>query len=102
MQGYRPALDECAFCGSPCDSPAAFDIEAGGVLCDGCAPGGTDPAAAQVVSWLRALIYSRLDELVEIEGAPVNMLLDIAAAWLAEHLSLNLRSLSFLRTLSLI
>lgn len=114
MQGFRPAIHMCALCGRPlgpgqAERMARFDVAAGGALCEDDAPEaaggagrgarGVDPA---LVGWLDRLVRSTFAELSQVPpgAAPTRQLLDLAEAWARVHLSLNLRSMSFLKTLS--
>ena len=98
MMGIRPITRECAACGGALDEGAVFDITAGGMLCETCAPraGSHDTAIA---AWLDILIGSKFSALVELDDAPVGTLLDFSNAWLQEHLGLRLKSIPFARQL---
>ena len=100
MQGLRPAIHECAVCGRALDGQGHFDVDAGGMLCDDCAAGlGVRRVDAALVSWLDALVGSTFQELARVQDAPVRQLLDLCEAWMRVHLSLNLKSMPFLKTL---
>lgn len=100
MQGLRPAIHECALCGEPVERAERFDVSAGGALCASCArDSGTGSVDALLVSWVDVLLRSTFAELAEAQGAPVRPLLDLCDSWAREHLSVNLRSMPFLKTL---
>ncbi len=103
MQGFKPALYECALCGEPVKSPEHFDIAAGGTLCVECAGDmekfHPNQSIAALVSWMNALIGTTLDEQLTFENVPIRELLDLTESWLREHLSMNLRSMGFLKSL---
>lgn len=100
MQGLRPATRECALCGKPLAVPARFDVEAGGCLCGECAArSGSSAVPPDLVRWVETLLGSTLEELSRIEGAPSLQLLEFAELWMREHLSLNLKSFTFLKQL---
>lgn len=106
MQGFRPAIRSCALCGRQlgADGPMArFDVSAGGALCADCAAGlggsGVEPA---LVGWVDFVLHSTFEQVSGVEpgAAPVRRLLDLSESWAREHLSVNLRSMSFLKSLS--
>ncbi len=99
MMGLRPAIHQCALCGEPVDAAANFDIAAGGALCEDCAAQGAlsseiDP---QVVDWVDLLLHATFEELAGIDAAPDQEIAEFCTRWIGEHLSLNLKSLGFLR-----
>ena len=100
MLGFRPALRECALCGAPLDEPARFDVAAGGTLCADCAAQlGGSGVDLVLVRWVDALLGSTFSQVAGMADAPVRPLLDFCESWVREHLSLNLRSLGFLKSL---
>lgn len=101
MQGLRPAIHECALCGAPLDAPAAFDVSSGGCLCSACA--GTDGLPDDMlalVQWVDLLLRSTFAQLADLNDAPVRPLLDLVESWVREHLSMNLRAMPLLKSLS--
>jgi len=100
--GFRPALDECANCGSPVPAPEVFVVAEGGVLCRECAPFSpeTAGAGAEAVPWLRCLLYSRFAELLALDGpCPGAALLDTALDWAEQHACVRLKSAAILQDL---
>lgn len=71
MLGYRPALTACASCGGavPAAGAARISLQAGGVLCSGCAQSAasTTRVSAGAVSALSALLWARLAEVPGLE-----------------------------------
>ena len=100
MQGLRPAIHECALCGAPLDKVGFFDISMGGALCADCAGvAASSPVDVAIVPWIDLMLRSTFDELSRVEQAPVRKLLDVGESWMREHLSLNLKSIPFLKSL---
>ncbi|MGI6032827.1 MAG: DNA repair protein RecO [Coriobacteriales bacterium] len=96
LQGFRPAIHECAACGRPLKTPARFDIDLGGALCQDCAPVAAGKAVdLSLVGWIDALLHRTFAELSSVTGAPDIGLLSVCESWMRAHLSLNLRSLGF-------
>ncbi|MCD8200094.1 MAG: DNA repair protein RecO, partial [Coriobacteriaceae bacterium] len=94
MMGLRPAIHQCAICGEPVDAAVNFDIVSGGALCEDCAAGiacsgEVDP---QVVDWVDLLLHATFEELAEVDAAPDREIAEFCTRWIAEHLSLNLKS----------
>lgn len=101
MQGFAPAVRECALCGSPIEHMQSFDVSYGGALCDDCLTRlgictTIDPA---VSAWIETLLFSTFAQLGEIEAYPELELLDLAHMWVCEHAGFDLRSIAFLKTL---
>ena len=100
MQGLRPAIHECALCGAPLADVGFFDISMGGALCADCAGKAvSSPVDVAIVPWIDLMLHSTFDELSRVERAPVRKLLDVGESWMREHLSLNLKSIPFLKSL---
>lgn len=100
MQGLCPSTRECALCGKPLAEPARFDVEAGGCLCGECAArSGSSAVPPGLVRWVETLLGSTLEELSRMEDAPSLQLLEFAELWMREHLSLYLKSFTFLKQL---
>lgn len=96
--GWRPELASCIACGDA--AVAFFSAPAGGLLCASCAkdvPGATELSTSEV-AWLRALISSTFDQLLEATIAPelAALLLSLAHAWCAVHLDARLRAFEFM------
>lgn len=60
IAGYRPRLNHCAVCRRALDTAhgAALGIEAGGLCCRACAPGGADWLSASDIDWMRLTLAS--------------------------------------------
>lgn len=101
MQGFAPAVRECALCGSPIKHVQAFDVGYGGALCDACLArlGICTTIDPQAAGWVETLLFSTFAQLGEIEAYPEIQLLDLAHMWVREHAGFDLRSIAFLKTL---
>ena len=101
MQGFAPAVRECALCGSPIRHVQAFDVGYGGALCDACLArlGICTTIDPQAAGWVETLLFSTFAQLGEIEAYPEIQLLDLAHMWVREHAGFDLRSIAFLKTL---
>jgi recombinational DNA repair protein (RecF pathway) len=107
--GFLPALDNCACCGQALaeteGKAAFFSIAQGGALCESCASAtalsesdGRD-CDAQLLIWIRLLLYSRFNELQdyldEAHAELGRLLLDFARDWVRTHIVFRLRALDF-------
>lgn len=96
--GYRPDLSSCVACGD--EAITYFSAQAGGLLCGSCAHtvAGAEEVDAATISWLRALMAYRFDELAGMEISPLTgtFLLSLAHSWAATHLDARLRAFEFL------
>lgn len=91
--GFSPELGRCVGCGRATgDGGAAFDHEAGGLLCPSCRPGGRDLDASGVAT-LRALTEGR-GIAGPVDPSQRRLLVDFIRYHLAE--GLRLRSLAYL------
>lgn len=101
MQGFSPAVRECALCGSPIERIMTFDVGYGGALCEDCAASMNVASTAypNARKWMPSLMYCTFAELVEHESYPALELLDMSHLWVREHAGFQLKSISFLRTL---
>lgn len=100
LLGYKPALQECAVCSEPIESPAHFDISLGGALCQNCFVQETESLFdAQFVSWLIFLLYSTFDAILEAQDCPVEELTRFIELWLIEHMGLHLKSFLLFKTM---
>lgn len=101
MQGFAPAVRECALCGSPIERVQAFDVSYGGALCDDCIArlGICTTIDSQVAAWIETLLFLTFAQLGEIEVYPELELLDLAHMWVREHAGFELKSIAFLKTL---
>ncbi|NLG10705.1 MAG: DNA repair protein RecO [Coriobacteriaceae bacterium] len=109
--GYRPALLNCAVCGSPVNvvtgTKLAFSFLEGGIQCRLCKDNGyldtTILMDADRLMWAHTLLQSRFMELEAYCLSEYSELgrsmLDFAQRWLHSHLSIHLKSLDFLISL---
>jgi DNA repair protein RecO (recombination protein O) len=90
--GWEPALLECAKCSRPGPHPA-FNVAAGGVVCDDCRPGGSARPQPLTVALMAALLHG--DWSVADASAPParRESSGLIAAHLQWHLERGLRSL---------
>lgn len=100
-EGWRPELDHCIACGDP--SPLWFSAAAGGALCESCAREvpGAEPVSPSQLAWVRALIGSTFDQLLNVEVSPecALWLVSTAHMWAATHLDARLRAFEFMLAL---
>ncbi|MDD3334606.1 MAG: DNA repair protein RecO [Eubacteriales bacterium] len=75
--GYRPRLTRCAHCRVPLptQSSGRFDIEAGGLCCEGCSSRSTYPLSAAQIQWMAATLKDGLSAKEKSEGAALFELL---------------------------
>lgn len=68
VSGLAPSWSTCAGCNAPVapDTPYAFSIERGGLLCPNCAPQGIDTLSPQGVKVLRLLAREPLSRLLRL------------------------------------
>jgi DNA repair protein RecO (recombination protein O) len=93
--GWEPALEECAKCSAP-GPHAAFNIPAGGAVCDNCRPPGSARPHRTTIALMSALItgdWARADASEANERREASGLI---AAHLQWHLERSLRALPFL------
>jgi DNA repair protein RecO (recombination protein O) len=90
--GWEPALDECAKCSAP-GPHAAFNVAAGGAVCEGCRPPGSTRPDRDTLGLMAALLsgdWARADTSV---AGPRREASGLIAAHLQWHLERELRSL---------
>jgi DNA repair protein RecO (recombination protein O) len=93
LEGYTPALRECARCGSA-DSPlVAFAFAAGGMVCANCRPPGAASPASQTVELMLALLRGDWDAATASERRHRVECSGLVAAYLQWHLEHSIRSL---------
>lgn len=99
--GWRPELSSCIACGD--EQISRFSVGAGGVLCESCAKDipGAEPITQVQVAWIRALIGSTFDDLLNagIDLDTSTYLVGLAHRWAATHLEARLRAFEFLLSL---
>ena len=71
LEGYRPALAECAGCGAR-GQPRCFSIARGGGLCERCRTGEESTLDAATMPLLAALLGDDLDTTATAEPAPAS------------------------------
>ncbi len=103
LLGYGPQLMSCASCERPLAArPAPFSAEAGGFLCERCEVAGMSPVPLTAIKVLRLMAsgdhdtYRRL-KLDDSLMTSIEMVLEVQ---LEHHLDRRLKSLAFLRSLS--
>ena len=72
LEGYRPALAECASCGNTDRPTRAFSIARGGGLCERCRTGEESTLDAATMPLLAALLGDDLDTTASAEPAPAS------------------------------
>lgn len=90
--GWEPALRECAKCADP-GPHSAFNVAAGGVVCDGCRPAGSARPAPATVDLMWALLDGDWGTADDSEPGPRREASGLIAAHLQWHLERGLRSL---------
>ena len=92
LAGWEPALQECAKCSAP-GPHAAFNVPAGGAVCEDCRPPGSSRPERATIDLLTALLsgdWARAD--ASLPG-PRREASGLVAAHLQWHLERGLRSL---------
>jgi len=72
LEGYRPALAECAGCGAREQPPRCFSIARGGGLCERCRSGEESVLDAATMPLLAALLGDDLDTTATADPAPAS------------------------------
>jgi DNA repair protein RecO (recombination protein O) len=90
--GWEPALLECAKCSEPGPHPA-FNIAAGGAVCDGCRPGGSAHPQRATIDLMYALLTGDWAVADATELSPRRESSGLVAAHLQWHLERGLKSL---------
>jgi DNA repair protein RecO (recombination protein O) len=90
--GWAPAISECARCAEPGPHPA-FNIAAGGAVCDRCRPPGSVLPSPQTYRLLDALLHGDWDVADATEPAARRDTSGLVAAHLQWHMERKLRSL---------
>lgn len=90
--GWEPALDECAKCSAP-GPHAAFNIAAGGAVCDPCRPPGSTNPDRDTVALMAALLRGDWTRADASPPGPRRTASGLIAAHLQWHLERGLRSL---------
>ena len=90
--GWEPALDECAKCSAP-GPHAAFNVAAGGSVCDTCRPPGSTRPDRATLTLMAALLRGDWDRADASTAAQRREASGLIAAHLQWHLERGLRSL---------
>jgi len=91
--GWEPALEQCAKCSAP-GPHTAFNVAAGGAVCDDCQPAGFDQPDRDSLALMVALLRGDLGSGRRQHGRPtLREASGLVAAHLQWHLERGLRSL---------
>lgn len=90
--GWEPALDECAKCSAP-GPHTAFNVAAGGAVCDSCRPPGSINPDRETFGLMAALLRGDWARADASTAAPRREASGLIAAHLQWHLERGLRSL---------
>jgi recombinational DNA repair protein (RecF pathway) len=97
LEGYAPALEECARCGVTAASGTrplvAFTVAAGGMVCANCRQPGSASPAPPTVALMRALLRGDWDAAMRSERRHRVECSGLVAAYLQWHLEHSIRSL---------
>jgi DNA repair protein RecO (recombination protein O) len=93
--GWEPALAECAKCSAP-GPHAAFNIPAGGAVCDSCRPPGSAHPQRATIELMLALLTGDWARADPVEIGPRREASGLVAAHLQWHLERGLKSLPLL------
>ena len=104
LLGYTPQLFSCASCERPLPArAAAFSAEAGGFLCDRCAPPSLELVPLAAIKVLRLMASGDLEMYRRLKLEPVlmNSIEAVLQAQLEYHMDRRLKSLAFLNSIRL-
>ena len=97
LEGYAPALEQCARCGVTAASGTrplvAFTVAAGGMVCANCRMPGSASPAPQTVALMGALLRGDWDAAMRSERRHRVECSGLVAAYLQWHLEHSIRSL---------
>jgi recombinational DNA repair protein (RecF pathway) len=93
LEGYTPALTECARCGSAGVPLVGFAVAAGGMVCDNCRPPGAASPAPPTIALMIALLRGDWDAATASERRHRVECSGLVAAYLQWHLEHSIRSL---------
>ena len=85
IAGYHASLDACASCGAPGHHPV-FHLDLGGLLCERCAPAGSQPMAEGVLAGLHALASSDWGVAEDLDPRARRLSGALVASYLTHHL----------------
>jgi DNA repair protein RecO (recombination protein O) len=94
VEGWAPALDECAKCGVPGEH-RAFSVPAGGAVCPTCRPPGSASPSPAALALMLALLTGEWGAADVTESGTRREASGLVAAHLQWHLERGLRSLAF-------
>jgi len=92
LAGWEPALQECAKCSAP-GPHAAFNVPAGGAVCEDCRPAGSSRPERASIDLLVALLGGNWQTADASASGPRREASGLIAAHLQWHLERGLRSL---------
>ena len=93
LEGYAPALQECARCGKADIPLVGFAVAVGGMVCANCRPPGAASPAPQTVALMRALVRGDWELATRSERRHRVECSGLVAAYLQWHLEHSIRSL---------
>lgn len=104
--GFKPSFDLCPICGSVNDLEASknvltFVVDEGGVICNHCL-GSVDgwgiPASPTVLSWAKALLYTKFSDIctLDVDVALAFDVLEIAKPWVEFYSGKRMKSIDYL------
>jgi DNA repair protein RecO (recombination protein O) len=93
LEGYAPALAECARCGRADVPLVAFAVAVGGMVCANCRPPGAASPAAPTVALMRALVRGDWETAMRSQRRHRVECSGLVAAYLQWHLEHSIRSL---------
>jgi DNA repair protein RecO (recombination protein O) len=102
LSGFHPEIQHCVVCAEPVSYPAGFDSQAGGSICNSCAPESNQEFTAEVHHFLLQLL--QLDWAnpghFSVNGAVLLQTEKLLAEFIACCLDKELKSLAFIATVT--
>src|SRR2546425_8337832 len=105
LLGYAPQLMSCVSCERPlAPKPAAFSAEAGGFLCDKCAPPALDLVPLAAIKVLRLMASGDVDTYrrLKLDAALMASIDGVLQSQLEYHMDRRLKSLAFLNSMRMV
>ncbi|SDE63811.1 DNA replication and repair protein RecO [Actinobaculum suis] len=96
IAGWRLAVEKCAVCGRP-ENLVAFNVQAGGMLCQQCATSGSARPSTDTVTLLRALLAGDWPTIDAAAPAVEKITGKYVKAYAQWHLERKIRSLDMVR-----
>jgi DNA repair protein RecO (recombination protein O) len=94
LEGFRPLVEECVECGAQ-EPLVAFDLDAGGTLCDGCRRGHA--ISPEALALLQQVLGGQLGAALNQPVSPAtHEVSHLATTSLEHHLERRLRSVTLL------